>query len=329
MKYLARILALAGLALAIALFAHEGAGVIVDLVIAAGPGLVAAGLFHFLPMIANARAWQRLLPAAQRPRMHIMTWAIWVRESVNGLLPVARVGGEIVAYRILRRHVALQSAAAASLVVDMALSILSQAGFALLGLGLLLAVTHTSVATTQLLLGVACMIPLGVGFVLAQRGGALSAVTRVLDRLFRGRLASVIDRSVRLEDAIRAVYQRRGDLGACFAWQLFGWLLGAGEIWLALYFLGQSRSVLDAIVIEALIQAISSAAFVVPGAIGVQEGGFLLIGAALGIDGTTALALAAARRLRDVIVFFPGLIAWQWAETRARSVKPENASESR
>ena len=84
----------------------------------------------------------------------------------------------------------------------------------------------------------------------------------------------------------------------------------------------------DAIVIEALIQAISSAAFVVPGALGVQEGGFLLIGAALGIDGTTALALAAARRLRDVIVFFPGLIAWQWAETRARP-KPENASEPR
>jgi len=37
---------------------------------------------------------------------------------------------------------------------------------------------------------------------------------------------------------------------------------------------------------------------------------------------------AAARRLRDVIVFFPGLIAWQWAETRARP-KPENASEPR
>ena len=85
---------------------------------------------------------------------------------------------------------------------------------------------------------------------------------------------------------------------------------------------------LDALVIEALVQAISSAAFVVPGALGVQEGGFLLIGAALGIDGTTALALAAARRLRDVIVFFPGLIAWQWAETRIRSVRSASASGS-
>src|SRR2546423_1966243 len=328
MKYLARMLAIAGLGLAVVLFLREDVNGIVDLVIGAGPGLVVAGLLHFFPMIANARAWQRLLPAPRRPGLRVLTWAIWVRESVNGLLPVARVGGEIVAYRILRRHVALQSEAGARLVVDMALSILSQAGFALLGLGLLFTVTQTSVATTQLLLGVACMIPLGVGFVLAQRGGALSAVTRVLDRLFKGRLASAITGSERLENAMRAVYQRRGDLGACFGWQLVGWLLGAGEIWLALYFLGQPRSMLDTLVIEALVQAISSAAFVVPGALGVQEGGFLLIGAALGIDGTTALALAAARRLSDVIVVFPGPIARQWAVTRAQP-KPENASQPR
>jgi hypothetical protein len=25
-------------------------------------------------------------------------------------------------------------------------------------------------------------------------------------------------------------------------------------------------------------------------------------------------ALAAARRLRDLVVFFPGLLAWQWSE---------------
>jgi len=63
-----------------------------------------------------------------------------------------------------------------------------------------------------------------------------------------------------------------------------------------------------------LIQAISSAAFAVPGALGVQEAGFLAIGAAFGIDAPTALALAAARRVRDVIVFFPGLLAWQFLE---------------
>ena len=71
----------------------------------------------------------------------------------------------------------------------------------------------------------------------------------------------------------------------------------------------------------------SSAAFIVPGALGVQEGAFLLVGATLGLDGSTALALAVARRLRDVIVFFPGLLAWQWEELRRRRARTQGLRE--
>lgn len=322
MKHVARVLAIAGLALAVVLFAREDVGSIAALVAAAGPGLVLAALFHIFPMIANARAWQRLLPEPNRPSVRILTRATWVRESVNGLLPVARIGGEIVAYRIARSHVARRSEAAASLVADMALSVLSQAGFALFGLALLFAIGQTSTATTRLVAGVVGMIPLGVGFVLAQRAGAL---TRILDRLFAGRLGLAHTQSLRFDQALRAVYARHSDVAACFGWQLAGWMLGAGEIWLALHFLGQHRSVLEAVAIEASIQAVSSAAFLVPAALGVQEGGFVLIGAALGIDAATALALATARRLRDVIIFFPGLIAWQRAEARMHNVRFPNA----
>ena len=97
MKHIGVVLAIAGLALAVTLFAREDVGGIVALLIAAGPGLVLAALFHILPMIANALAWGRLLPAPQRPDAGVLAWATWIRESVNGLLPVARIGGEIVA----------------------------------------------------------------------------------------------------------------------------------------------------------------------------------------------------------------------------------------
>jgi len=313
----------------VVLFAREDVRRIVALVVAAGPGLMLAALFHLLPMIANARAWQRLLPESLRPSLRVMTWATWVRESVNGLLPVARIGGEIVAYRVVRREVEDRSEAAASLVADMALSVLSQAGFALLGLALVFAIGQASTFTAQLLVGVAGMISLGAGFVLAQRAGALGALTRILDRLFAGRLGLAQSESLRFDTALRAIYARRADVGACFAWQLAGWTLGAGEIWLALWFLGQARGALDAIAIEALIQAVSSAAFVVPAALGVQEAAFVVIGAAFGIDAATALALATARRLRDVIIFFPGLLAWQWAEARMRDAATRSASPSR
>jgi putative membrane protein len=318
MRHVAWGLALAGLALAVILFARSDVGALVALLLAAGPGLLLASLFHIFPMIANARAWQRLLPSAERPRLGVMTRATWIRESVNGLLPVARIGGEIVAYRILRRHVERRSDAAASLVADMTLSVLTQSAFALWGLWLLFANDRSSADGRELMIGVVAMAALGAGFILVQRRGALGALTGALDRLFEGRLALAHSGSRRFDQALRALYVRHADVLMCLVWQLAAWALGSGEIWLALQFLGRPRSVLDAITIEALIQAVSSAAFMVPAAIGVQEGAFVLIGAALGIDATTALALATARRLRDAVIFFPGLLAWQQTEARLR-----------
>jgi putative membrane protein len=259
----------------------------------------------------------------------VFAWATWIRESVNGLLPVARVGGEIVAYRIIRQQGVPGSEIAASLVADMALSVLSQVGFALLGVALLLASGRTLGRTAQLLAALVGLIPLGVGLVIVQRAGALSALTGILDRLFAGRFRAAHASALGFDAALRGIYERRRDVVACFGSQLAGWALGAGEIWLALYFLGQPRSVLDALAIEGLIQAVSSAAFIVPAALGVQEGGFVLIGGVLGIDAATALALATARRLRDLVVFVPGLVAWQWAEFRKRNARSEGASQTR
>jgi len=150
-KRLGWLLAVAGLVLAAALFARTNVRDIVDLVVAAGFGLLGAALFHVVPMTVNAVAWQALLPSSPRVRLRTLTWAIWLRESVNGLLPVARIGGEAVAYRIARRHGARDSDVAASLVADMALSILSQVAFTLFGLALLLASHRTSCAAMELI----------------------------------------------------------------------------------------------------------------------------------------------------------------------------------
>jgi glycosyltransferase 2 family protein len=53
----------------------------------------------------------------------------WIFESVNSLLPVARIGGEIVSFRLLSRAGLRASFAAASLVVDMQLTLISQLAF--------------------------------------------------------------------------------------------------------------------------------------------------------------------------------------------------------
>jgi len=277
---------------------------------------VLAASFHVVPMTANARAWQRLFEPAARPRVRLLVRAVWLRESVNGILPVARIGGEIAAYRFLRSHVAERGMVAATLIVDMALSVLTQAAFTLIGLALLVAGGHGGIDVAHAAAAIAVLAVLGVAFVLAQRLGAIGLLAARIDRLLAGRVASLHARSVRVEEALRATYDRRRDVASALAWQVGGWVAGAGEIWLALHFLGHPASVQDALVIEAIVQAASSAAFVVPGALGIQEGVFVLVGAALGIEPATALALAAARRLRDVLVFVPGVAVYQWSELR-------------
>ncbi len=320
MRYIARLLAVAGLALAIVLFVREQPREIFGLLLSGGASLFLAALFHIVPMVLNGRAWQVLLRGSTAPHLGAMTYAVWVRESVNGLLPVGRIGGELVSYRLLRRFGVRRAPAAASLLVDMALSVLSQLCFALLGVVLLVAPAGPTEVGKQLVGGLLIMTALAVAFIFVQRVGTFGTITRLLDKLVAGRLQGAIGDSVRIDRSVNMMYRRTRTLIACFLWQCAGWLAGAGEIVIALYVLGYPVSVWEAIAIESSIQAISSAAFIVPGALSVQEGGFILVGAALGIDAPAAMALAAARRLRDVTILFPGLIAWQWFEARAGSL---------
>jgi uncharacterized membrane protein YbhN (UPF0104 family) len=69
-----------------------------------------------------------------------------------------------------------------------------------------------------------------------------------------------------------------------------------------------------AFVIESLGQAARSAGFAVPGALGVQEAGFILVGGLFAIPPETAIALSMVKRARELAIGLPGLVAWQWAE---------------
>ncbi|MCO6419146.1 lysylphosphatidylglycerol synthase domain-containing protein [Siccirubricoccus sp. KC 17139] len=322
MNRLGPVLAVAGLAAALALLAQQDLSEIGGLLAAAGFGLVLAALAHIPSMALNGHAWRLLLPRARRPSVLAMTANVWIRESVNGLLPVARIGGEIASYRLLRGEGVAVAPAAASLMVDMAISILSQLLFALLGLALL-AWAGAGIGWGGIALGALAGVALAGGFILAQRADILSRLARLLNGIAAGRFPALEAHSARIDRMTRRLWRVRGAILGCFLWQLAGWAAGALEIWLALYFLGFPVSVAEALAIEALIQAVSSAAFLVPGALGLQEAGFLGLGLLLGLPAEASAALAIARRLRDLVVFLPGLLAWVWAERRmAREAVP-------
>jgi hypothetical protein len=117
----ATLLGLLGIALFTTLLIYQGAGQVGTVVADAGIGLVWASLYHVVPMIVNAAAWRMLFVAGPSPSLLQMTYAVWIRESVNGLLPVARIGGEVVSYRVLTRMGFRPAPVAASLIADITL----------------------------------------------------------------------------------------------------------------------------------------------------------------------------------------------------------------
>ena len=76
------------------------------------------------------------------------------------------------------------------------------------------------------------------------------------------------------------------------------------------------------IAIESLLYAIRSVAFAVPNAVGVQEGAYIMLGAAFGLTPETALALSLLKRARDLVIGVPALLAWQVLEGRRLLTAP-------
>ncbi len=100
---------------------------------------------------------------------------------------------------------------------------------------------------------------------------------------------------------------------AC-ALHLIAWLLGVGETALVLAAMGQLPSAAAVLCIESLGMAARSAGFAVPGALGVQEAGFVLVSGLFGVPADTALALSMVKRARELLVGASGLVAWQGSE---------------
>src|SRR5436190_1236515 len=91
---------------------------------------------------------------------------------------------------------------------------------------------------------------------------------------------------------------------------------GSGEIWIALYALDLHATFVNALILQSMVLTIRSAAFAVPGGLGVQEGGYLFVGNLLGIPGDAAFALSLIARVRELALGIPGLISWQLIEAR-------------
>ena len=94
------------------------------------------------------------------------------------------------------------------------------------------------------------------------------------------------------------------------------WLIAVGGVWLTLRLMGARMQVSMVLVMESLVYLLRSAAFLVPGALGVMEGGYILLGPIFGLPAEMALSLALIKRGRDLAIGSLAIAAWQILEGR-------------
>ncbi len=283
----------------------------------AGWGLLLVALFHLLPLIIDAAAICVLLERdLSRNPLRDSLLARWLGESANSLMPAGQLGGPVLMARYLARRGLPVEEAAAAITVSTTLQTFAQIAFALLGVAALGQTIHFSAAalrTAALLASAFLAIQVG-GFYLLQRRALFSKLMNALRRFSRKRdWSQWVAHAQAIDLAVQGAYRRNGPVTASFVLSLVGWIAGTGEVFLIATLLGTPVSWRDAFVLESLGQAIRGAGFAVPGALGVQEGGYLLLAPLAGLAPNAALALSLAKRARELLLGLPGLLYLRFA----------------
>ena len=333
MKHVMTFALLAGLGIVAVLVAASGFGDVVDAVASIGWGALGVVLARAAAVLAAGLGWYMLAPRGSSLTLPRALGLRFVREGANMLLPLAAIGGDVIGARLLVHAGAPGGFAAAVTIVDVMLQAATQLAFTLIGLGLLVALGGDPAIVQAAAIGVALAVPALGGFWLVQRRGGQRLIETLLRRLAGGRDWRIFGALDVVYREMHGLYAARPRLLASFIVHLGGWIVGAFEVWIALRFMGHPLGFAEAVVIESLAQALRGAVFVMPGALGVQEGGLIALSAVFGLTAPSALALSLIKRMADVVVGGPGLLAWQILEGRrlagsgnsARPASPEPA----
>ena len=307
-----------GLALLTALIAWQGITDIIGLLLASGWALLLVPLIWFPTVLMNARCWQRLFAPDHAPDFWQAFYAQWMGRSVNTLLPVASIGGEVVKARVLvlwgidARH------ASASVVVDKTVQVVTLILWGLSGISLLAWMAVDDGLAITALIGLSILAAGVAGFLFVQRAGMFGFMAKSAHKVTKAEyFANLIDTADKVDVIVRDLYRRKSQVAVASLWRMSALVLQTGEVWLAAYLLGYPIGILEALMLKSLSTALSDAAFVVPNSYGIQEGAFVVLGALVGLTPDVSIALSLAIRIREALIDVPGLIFWQHSEGRA------------
>ncbi|MCQ4575448.1 MAG: flippase-like domain-containing protein [Candidatus Brocadiales bacterium] len=240
-------------------------------------------------------------------------------ESINCITPSGYLGGEPVKAYLLKSYDVPLMDGMASVVISRTIMTVAQALFVLIGV----AVALSRLQDTGLLLSVALGtilfgLPLVFLIIASKKKGLFTTVYNLLKRLnINIRFLDEREAHMKELDENIAKFYSTNTKGfyLCFAYYFVGWFAGVIEVYLILTLIGVPIDPLDALIIESLFTVARTAASFIPGSIGGQEGGVVLIFLALHLTMQAGMTFSVIRRIREALWIGLGLLVLaRWEE---------------
>ena len=249
--------------------------------------------------------WRYAFPRDPAPFLRLVG-ARLAGEALNLVTALGSMGGEAVKAWLIRRDVTYEASVPSVVIAKTTLTI-AQALFLLIGVALawrLLATDSRVISAMVWLLVVE--IAAVAGFVGVQVVGIVGRAGRLLQWFG---VVQRQDYAQRLDAALRDYFRRDWRrLSLSTGFHLAGWLLGALEAYLILFFLAIPADLVTATVIEALGAGVRFAAFLVPASLGAFESANAAAFEAMGLGAGAGLAFSFVRRARQVVWIGIGLV---------------------
>ncbi|MBM3821700.1 MAG: flippase-like domain-containing protein [Verrucomicrobia bacterium] len=266
---------------------------------------------YFVVYVVDTLGWRWCLPPGMEIPFGRLFRIRWTGESVNQVVPSAYVGGEALKVYLLGRSGVAPDAGACSAVVSKTVQSVAQLIFVL---SAALAGFHLLGKDQALLWGVGVVVFLGAlglaTFLVVLRQGLFETLLKLATwtgiavswmSRHRSRLLE-LDRSIREFDS-----RHPGRLFRSFLFYLAGWLLDTVELLLVASLLGVPVSWSEALVMEAFTGVAKAVGMWIPGSLGVQEAGIVLLGRVTGLPDAFAVSYAVIRRARETVFALAGL----------------------
>ena len=296
---------------------HIGPGNIYHAAAQLGPGAMVVILIPSMIMyVLEAYGWKLTLgPSANHVPFRQVLAIRTAGEVVNMTTPTAYVGGEPLKAYLLQKHNVPMVEGLASVVIAKTIMTVAQILFILIGIALgfwLLGADGSSgqiVAAAVLSVGI---LVFGIaGFVFVQRRGLFTWILQLLRKTgLRISFLEAREEKLRsLDQTILNFYtHHRAMFYVSTAFYFLGWLAEAMEVFVIIYYLGGPVTALSAISIGALSVFIKGGTFFIPGSLGAQDGGNLLLLKAFGYSDLTGITFALLRRFRELAWIGIGLL---------------------